>query len=35
MTKQDVEKALNTTILPVATGEELIDTIFQEAGENE
>ncbi len=35
MSKQEVEKALNTTILPVATGEELVETIFEETGEKE
>jgi len=35
MTKQEAEQALNTAILPVATGEELVETIFGETGENE
>lgn len=35
MTKQEAEAALHTDIIPVATGEELIETIFEETGENE
>ena len=34
MTKKDVENALNTNILPIANGGELIETIFMETGEN-
>ncbi len=34
-TKREAEKILNTTIIPVATGGELVETIFGKTGENE